>query len=202
VARDEDDGEAVTLAQSSPLQWPPDTADSVQALVDAAEALQRQLVAAGWSQVESGSAWYSMRFTWQPAQPGARIGGGPGDAAPPAAISSGRPGGSLPWPKETLGLWRCELTWDPGYLRARFTVVVHAPEETRPAQRIGESEPFWGLLPWDPDPEHPEHRAAADRLAAALEAAGWKRLPGGRSWYPERFVWRGQDPPPMRLTDS
>jgi hypothetical protein len=206
VARDEDGGEGIAIARSSPLQWPPDTAGSVQALVEAAEALRRQLLAAGWNEAEPGSSWYSMRFTWDPARATAprapEAVGTTGDAARPAALASSRRGGRLPWPKETEGLWRCELKWDAGYLRGRFIVVVHAPHGTRRAEKIAESEVFWGLLAGDPDPEHPEQRSAANRLAGALDALGWNRLPGGRSWYPERFVWRGQESPPMHLSDG
>ena len=42
----------------------------MQALADAVKRLEAKLVAAGWTPLPRGSAWYAKRFTWQPgAQP-------------------------------------------------------------------------------------------------------------------------------------
>jgi hypothetical protein len=64
------DGEPVTLRASDSLEWPPGGARSVKALTDAVKALEAGLVAAGWTPLPRGSAWYAKRFTWQP---GARL---------------------------------------------------------------------------------------------------------------------------------
>jgi hypothetical protein len=67
AARPVDGGaEPITLGASSLLEWPPRGARSVQALTDAVKALESTLVAAGWTPVPRGSAWYAKRFTWQP----------------------------------------------------------------------------------------------------------------------------------------
>jgi hypothetical protein len=56
-----------TLAQSPPLEWPPAGPAAVQAMTDAAEKLETALVAAGWTALPPGSAWYAKRFAWKPA---------------------------------------------------------------------------------------------------------------------------------------
>ena len=67
AARPVDGGaEPITLGESSPLEWPPRGARSVQALADAVKALESTLVAAGWTPLPRGSAWYAKRFAWQP----------------------------------------------------------------------------------------------------------------------------------------
>jgi hypothetical protein len=58
--------EPVTLGVSPPLEWPPGEARAVQALTDAVKTLESMLVAAGWTPLPRGSAWYAKRFTWQP----------------------------------------------------------------------------------------------------------------------------------------
>jgi hypothetical protein len=58
--------EPITLRASSPLEWPPGGARSVQDLTDAVKSLESTLVAAGWTPLPRGSAWYAKRFTWQP----------------------------------------------------------------------------------------------------------------------------------------
>jgi hypothetical protein len=58
--------EPITLRASSPVEWPPGGARSVQALTDAVKSLESTLVTAGWTPLPRGSAWYAKRFTWQP----------------------------------------------------------------------------------------------------------------------------------------
>jgi hypothetical protein len=55
------------VAQSPPLEWPPSGPTGVQALTDAAQALEDALLAAGWTSLPPGSAWYAKRFSWEPA---------------------------------------------------------------------------------------------------------------------------------------
>jgi hypothetical protein len=66
AAQPVDGGEPVMLGESSALEWPPGDARSVQALTDAVRTLESSLIAAGWTLLPPGSAWYAKRFTWQP----------------------------------------------------------------------------------------------------------------------------------------
>jgi hypothetical protein len=66
IARADDDGREVTIAHSDPLNWPPKRPESVQALTDAAEALEATLLVAGWRPLPPGSAWYAKRFIAEP----------------------------------------------------------------------------------------------------------------------------------------
>ena len=54
------------LAKSGPVEWPPTTPASVQALGAAASRLERSLAAAGWKALPPGREWYSKRFSWEP----------------------------------------------------------------------------------------------------------------------------------------
>ncbi len=66
------DEEPAELGASARLRWPPDGARSGQALTDAVKELDAALVAAGWTPLARGGAWYARRYAWQPgAQPGA-----------------------------------------------------------------------------------------------------------------------------------
>ena len=56
----------VSVAQSPPLEWPPDGPAAVQAITDAAEELAATLAAAGWTALPPGRAWYAKRFAWEP----------------------------------------------------------------------------------------------------------------------------------------
>jgi hypothetical protein len=58
--------DAIALGESPLLEWPPSGPLSVQALTDGVRALESALVAAGWTPLQRGSAWYAKRFTWQP----------------------------------------------------------------------------------------------------------------------------------------
>ena len=76
VARPVDGGaEPITLGASSLLEWPPRGARSVQALTDAVKTLESTLVAAGWTPLPRGSAWYAKRFTWRPGARGEHAAG-------------------------------------------------------------------------------------------------------------------------------
>jgi hypothetical protein len=69
VARTERGGGEVVLMMSAPLEWPPAGPEGVQALRDAAEALEASLLGAGWTALPPGKAWYEKRFAWHPAEP-------------------------------------------------------------------------------------------------------------------------------------
>ena len=55
------------LARSYPLDWPPTGDESVRALSDAADRLAEAFIAAGWTPLPNGDAWYAKRFAWVPA---------------------------------------------------------------------------------------------------------------------------------------
>jgi hypothetical protein len=82
-----DDGSAkAPVAQSGALEWPPSGPTAVQALSDAARALEEALLSAGWSPLPAGEAWYAKRFAWAPRQaPRPPADGRPGPARPQAA---------------------------------------------------------------------------------------------------------------------
>jgi hypothetical protein len=197
VARARPGHKGITIAQSRPLKWPPTEDASVQALVEAAGALEQALVDAGWSLIGRGESWFATRFAWSPvAATQEQTRSSPTEAPPPPMRRSRqRPA----WPEGTERLWRCELAWHPGYIASRFIAVVHAPNESGHGTEIARSEPLRGRPTAEPDPESNQQRAAVSRLAAALEAMGWERVARGRSWYPERFVWRRKEAPPLRV---
>jgi hypothetical protein len=56
----------VEIARSPALDWPPEGPAAVQAVTDAADDLAATLVAAGWTPLPPGSAWYAKRFAWEP----------------------------------------------------------------------------------------------------------------------------------------
>jgi MYXO-CTERM domain-containing protein len=58
-------GETV-LATSEPLEWPPTTPASVQALTDATEKLAAALASVGWQELPHTGEWYAKRFAWEP----------------------------------------------------------------------------------------------------------------------------------------
>lgn len=51
-----------TLAQTAPLEWPPPDAGAVQAMTDAAQALEVSMLDDGWEPLEPGEGWYAKRF--------------------------------------------------------------------------------------------------------------------------------------------
>lgn len=178
------------LAQSSALEWPPTSRAAVEALTQAAERLEASLLAAGWTPLAPGEAWYAKRFAWE----SRAVRPVPPQAAPPAEPPEGR-GRFQRWPKETESLWRCEIKWDAGYVKSRFKAVVHRQGQRR-RHEVGSSAAFKWQLMGDPDAGSPEYGAELRRLAAALEAAGWQRVGKGVNWYSERFVWPGEGLPP------
>jgi hypothetical protein len=73
VAVTPDGGKSATLAESRPLDWPPDGPRAVQAMTDAADALDVALCAGGWRPLPSGDAWYARRYAWEPRRSGQRF---------------------------------------------------------------------------------------------------------------------------------
>ena len=67
VARAARGATETVLANSGPVEWPPKTPASVQALGAAAAKLETSLVAAGWEKLPPGREWYAKRFSWEPA---------------------------------------------------------------------------------------------------------------------------------------
>jgi hypothetical protein len=179
---------ATTIAESRPLAWPPMDSASVQALADAARDLHSALASAGWRALPPGRAWYAKRFAWDAA--------GPRTAAPaedPTLF------GPVPaWPDSTADRWRCEITWDAGWVESRFRALAYRPGGRR-GRAIATSSPLRWLLMGRPNARSREHLEAVRSLAGALEAAGWERAGRGAGWYSERFAWGTGGAPPDRL---
>jgi hypothetical protein len=199
------------LRASEPLQWPPSTPDTVEALNKAVDALTAGALAAGWEAADPGRAWYARRFRWRaavtaPAKPAA----GPAQviaAAPPAADAVGdrprapdagylpRPARAVSWPEGSTELHRGEIAWHGGYVNSHFRVLLYRPGRRR-GRAIARSKSFKWLLMGDPDPGAPEFGSEVERMARAMEAAGWEPVGRGPDWFSHRFVWRHGDPPP------
>jgi hypothetical protein len=85
-----DDGSAkAPVAQSGALEWPPSGPTAVQALSDAARALEEALLSAGWSPLPAGDAWYAKRFAWAPRAAARQPAGGRAGAGRPKAAQPG-----------------------------------------------------------------------------------------------------------------
>ena len=207
VARTEDGGTGVRLATSAPLPWPPSDAKAVRDLTRAAEHLEASLLAAGWTPLAPGAAWYAKRFAWA-AAPGRSA---PAPAPPEPALEpvaplprtdavppTGRFARHADWPDGTETLWRCEIKWHAGYVNSRFDAVAHAPKRLR-GTSLGHSEVFKWLLKGDPEADNALYVMQLRRLADRLVAAGWEPAGRGRHWYELRFVWRREGAAPKQL---
>ena len=96
----------VEVAQSPPLDWPPEGPAAVQAVTDAADELAATLVAAGWKPLAPGSAWYAKRFAWEPGarprtSPGKPTGAKRGHGAAPGGARPGLTRQRRPRPRQT-----------------------------------------------------------------------------------------------------
>jgi hypothetical protein len=203
VARASGAAAGVVVAASGPLEWPPTSAASVQALSVGTRELEDGLAAAGWRPLPPGSAWYAKRFAWEPVDP--RVDGAvptPADPAEPALVGEpanvGGPFARPPaWPAGARDLWRCEIGWDAGWAVSRFRAFAYAPRRRR-GRSIGASTTLPWLLMGRPDPDSAAHCAALHDLEAELERAGWERLGQGADWYSTRMAWRHDQPPSER----
>ena len=177
--------ERSTIAESAPLEWPPSGTAAVQALTDAAQALEISLLAAGWQPRPPGSAWYAKRFAWEPAA-----------ALEPRDPAPSRFARRAPWPEGTEDLWRCEIELEPGDTHGRFQAVAYSPQargmraDAEPDAVDTHEAPAGIVLGGSP---------SFRSLLTALEAAGWQRVGDGLESYGERFVWRRDGAPPERL---
>jgi hypothetical protein len=201
VVRDERGRDEPVIARSEPFDWPPEGTEAVQALVGAADALSEALTIAGWKPLPRGEAWYAKRFEWEPAPVSSWAPPRPGPTAAPVEPTPAptKRFRTVEWPPGTEALWRCAITWRPGYTRSRFEVVMHDPAGEADDRVIAASPPFKWLLMGDPDSSNAMFRGAALDLATALESAGWERVGVGAPWYAARFVWRGEEPPPDEI---
>jgi hypothetical protein len=121
----------------------------------------------------------------------------PGEAAP--LPGGGRFDRRPPWPEGTAELARAEIDWQAGYINSRFRAVVYHPNRKRGTIAATGSNYKW-LLMGEPAPESPEFVAEVERLAAALEDAGWEEIgEGGVAWFSRRYVWRHAPPAPDEL---
>jgi hypothetical protein len=212
--------EDAVVAESGPLEWPPQGPASVQALADAASELEAALAGAGWRRLAPGRAWYAKRFAWDPV--GARADEAPPsaaahEAAPPAheAAPAPAPGAGAAarspapatapagpfarapaWPDGARERWRCEVAWDAGWVESRFEARGYAPRR-RSGRPIAASAALRWLLMGSPDPESAAHGEALRALEAELERSGWEPAGRGADWYSTRFSWPLGDPPPL-----
>jgi hypothetical protein len=100
-----------------------------------------------------------------------------------------------PWPEDTAGRWRCEITWHTDPVCSRFHAMA-APPGRAGAREIARSAAYAPLPHALAVPPTEELCTAVDRLASALLAAGWHPVMGGEGWFADRFVWRGDGDPP------
>ena len=128
----------------------------------------------------------------------------PRGPARPSAVAAARDSRSWRerrrWPAGADRLWRCELTWKSGVRRGRFQLIAHEPGAGRHV--IAESPWLAEPLLADADPRYEAARSAAHGLAAAAQAAGWRRIAPGPRWYSARFTWPGAGAPPLSLPDD
>jgi hypothetical protein len=206
VGRTGGEDEATVIAESPPLEWPPKSAAAVEDLTLAVAALERALLAEGWTALEPGSEWYAKRFAWDavvapaPAQRRPRM----PTPSPAADHDEKRPGRFVPssaWPEGTESLWRCEVRWKAGAEGARFAAVAYGPGKRRGRAVEDPAACHWPGA-GKPDFDNDEYRRELRRLATALHAAGWERLGRGEQWYSARFLWRGTEPPPRCLEND
>jgi hypothetical protein len=174
------------VAKSRSLEWPPASPASVQALADATQELEDSLARAGWRALPPGDAWYAKRFAWEPlAAP----------LAPAARREGSSPFARRPaWPAGSCDLWRCQISWDAGWVESRFRVLAYGPRGRR-GRAIAESDALRWLLMGQPDPRSAEHQRAVGELESGLQAAGWEGVGQGADWYSRRFVWRRDEAP-------
>jgi hypothetical protein len=195
TARSAESGQEALIALSEPIEWPPADAAAVQRLRRSVARIEAAVRSAGWTPLPSGEAWYSKRFAWAPVAP-------PAPAREPAPAP---PRGLLDppplWPEGAEELWRCEIRWHAGYIKSRFDVVARRPGH-KGTTTLGRSETFKWMIMADPEPPTPELLAAVETLDEQVAAAGWEPAGLGREWWERRYVWRGEDPPPLDLEPS
>jgi hypothetical protein len=191
VGRRTDGSAAEVLAESAAVAWPPSGPAEVEALADAQRELERALTRVGWQPLGSDGPWYAARFAWAPVTPTAVV-----QAEPRTGPQLFAP---IPaWPPESKRHWRCEITWDAGWIGSRFQAIGYRPGKRR-GRPIGASRPVRGRAMGPPDPAQAEHRAAHEALVSALETAGWDRMGAGADWYSERLWWRRDGAPAERV---
>ena len=214
IARTGQQAEPQSVAESSPLEWPPTSTAGVQALTDAVAELERELLAAGWAALEPGAGWYAKRFGWkpvivvEPAPPAVEL-AAVRAAAPPAPAApavpdrpparAGRFVRKPDWPEGSDRLWRCELRWEAGVVNSRFEAVAYEPGVAQRTRSVASSVTFKWLMMAEPNPSADEYRKELRRLVTALQGAGWDYVGRGTKWYAARFVWRRAGAPPERL---
>ncbi len=192
VARAGKRGKEVSVATSRPLQWPPSGPKAVRDMSRAVERLEASMLAAGWTSLPPGEAWYSKRFAWAATTPREE------QRSPAPVPHSGRFKRQTEWPAGSEQLWRCEIKWHAGYANSDFRAVAHGPKRHR-GVTLGHSETFKWLLKGVPAASDARFLGQVRRLADRLAAAGWEPAGRGPSWYELRFVWRREGAPPEQL---
>jgi hypothetical protein len=226
VAEREDGSGRHVIAASTSLEWPPASAESVQALTVATERLEAALLAAGWVKRQRGGAWYAHRYGWEPvAAPPPQAPSSPrapssrrAPSARPASSQRPARAGAVPqappkrtlepaarfargpraWPDGVEDSWRCEVGFKAGVVHSHFRVLAFAPGSWEGEEIAGSDDLKWQFMA-DPDPYDRSHRREAARLDEALRAVGWQPVGRGPHWYAGRYVWHGKGDPPSDL---
>ena len=110
------------------------------------------------------------------------------------AVPAARFARARPWPEEAEKLWTCEIAWKGGYLKSTFRAMAGPPGAAR-RKSIGDSPSLRWTLMTEPEPPTPEMVASVRVLVSALIDAGWERIGPSKSWYAQRFLWRGSGEP-------
>jgi hypothetical protein len=124
-------------------------------------------------------------------------------SVPPVEVSAparrfARP---VPWPEEAEQLWTCEIAWKAGYRKSTFRAMAGPPGPGR-RRPLGESPAVRWALMGEPEPPTPDLAIRVRALVEALEAAGWEHIGRGKTWYAQRFIWRGSgEPQPIAVTE-
>jgi hypothetical protein len=138
IARGGNGAGELAVAQSAPLDWPPNGPASVRALTEATKSLEAALLAAGWLALPHGGAWYAKRFAWEPI--GSVVGAERAEADPiePAPAAEARPSAPKPATSPASPVW-VEPVGDLPAAQRESAVPVPAPESTpvvlRPPRR-------------------------------------------------------------------
>jgi hypothetical protein len=103
-----------------------------------------------------------------------------------------------PWPNDLLEVPRAEIEWHAGYVNSYFRALLY-PAGRRRGTEIAAGATFKWLLMAEPDADQPEFAAEVERLAEALEQAGWEPAGEGGAWFARRYAWLRQTNPPERI---
>ncbi len=99
------------------------------------------------------------------------------------------------WPTGSETQWRCEITWQSGYLKSEFRVEALAPGAKR-QRTIAASPAFKFLFKDQAEVPVPQLVTPVRDLMKDLEREGWTPVSRGGRWYSFRFLWNRPGSPP------